>query len=77
MKIEGKRTPRQGAEVQHEGETIGRVTSGCLSPTLGYPIAMAYLKPNSAATGDTVGVAAGSSEVEAELVPLPFYKRSK
>lgn len=75
LKIEGQRTPRQGAEVKRDGQAVGHVTSGCLSPTLGYPIAMAYLKPNTATTGDTVTVTAGSSEVEAELVPMPFYKR--
>lgn len=75
LKIEGKRTPRQGAEVKRDGQSIGHVTSGCLSPTLGYPIAMAYLTPNTAITGDTVMVTAGSSEVAAELVPMPFYKR--
>lgn len=75
LKIAGQRTPRQGAEVTRDGSAIGNVTSGCMSPTLGYPIAMAYLKPDSAATGDTVNVTVGSSEAEAELVELPFYKR--
>ncbi len=76
LKIDGKRTPRQGAEVKRDGQTIGTVTSGCLSPTLGYPIAMAYLQPNAATTGDTVTATVGSGEAEAELVPLPFYKRT-
>ncbi|MEM9420357.1 MAG: glycine cleavage system aminomethyltransferase GcvT [Planctomycetota bacterium] len=75
MKIEGKRTPRQGAEIKRDGQVIGSVTSGCSSPTLGCPIAMGYLQPNTAITGDTVTVGVGSSEAEAELVPLPFYKR--
>ncbi|MEM1107345.1 MAG: glycine cleavage system aminomethyltransferase GcvT [Planctomycetota bacterium] len=77
LKIEGKRTPRQGAEVKRDGQTIGNVTSGGMSPTLGYPIAMAYLQPNSATTGDSVTVVTGSSEADAELVPLPFYKRQR
>ncbi|MBB6431151.1 glycine cleavage system aminomethyltransferase GcvT [Algisphaera agarilytica] len=77
MKIDGQRTPRQGAEIKRDGQVIGTVTSGCLSPTLGCPIAMAYLQPNTATTGDTVTVAVGSSEAEAELVPLPFYKRGR
>lgn len=75
LKIAGRRTPRQGAEVLRDGNALGHVTSGCMSPTLGIPIAMAYLKPGGATTGDTVSVAVGSSEADAELVPLPFYKR--
>lgn len=77
LKVEGKRTPRQGAEVSRDGDAIGAVTSGCMSPTLGYPIAMAYIQPNSAALGDTVDVAVGSASATAELVPLPFYRRSR
>jgi len=76
LKLRGKRTARQGAEVKRDGKVIGTVTSGCLSPTLGVPIAMAYLIPNAAALGDTVSVTVGSSQAEAELVPMPFYRRA-
>jgi aminomethyltransferase len=77
MKIDGKRTPRQGCEVQTDGNAIGTVTSGCMSPTLGLPIAMAYVTPGSASEGDTVTVKVGSGEVEASVCKLPFYKRPK
>ena len=75
LKLDGTRTPRQGGMVTRDGVGVGVVTSGCLSPTLGYPIAMAYLKPEAAALGDTVQVAVGSAIADAELVPLPFYRR--
>jgi len=75
LKLDGRRTPRQGAEVHAGGEAIGSVTSGCLSPTLGHPIAMAYVKPGAAAVGDAVAVHVGSAALDAEVVELPFYKR--
>ncbi len=82
LKVHGTRTPRQGAMVTRDGAGgasgtgVGVVTSGCMSPTLGHPIAMAYLAPDAATMGDTVRVAVGSATAEAELVPLPFYRRS-
>lgn len=77
MKIDGKRTPRQGCEVQIDGETIGTVTSGCMSPTLGVPIAMAYATPGSVSEGDSVSLALGSEGTPATVCKLPFYKRPK
>ncbi|MCA9300732.1 MAG: glycine cleavage system aminomethyltransferase GcvT, partial [Phycisphaerales bacterium] len=41
LRIDGKRTPRQDMPVLDGDTTVGVVTSGCLSPTLGHPIAMA------------------------------------
>lgn len=77
MKFEGKRTPRQGAEVQHNGETIGVVTSGCMSPTLGHPIAMAYVSPNAVNEGDLISIPLGAKSVEATVCKTPFYRRVK
>ncbi|GHA46308.1 glycine cleavage system aminomethyltransferase GcvT [Streptomyces purpurascens] len=75
---EGRRVPRAGYPVVTGGEVIGEVTSGAPSPTLGKPIAMAYVDPAHAAPG-TPGVAVdirGSHEPY-EVVALPFYKRQK
>jgi aminomethyltransferase len=54
---------------------IGAVTSGALSPTLGYPIAMAYVDPASATEGGQLFIDVRGSRVPATVVPLPFYKR--
>ncbi len=77
LKIDGKRTPRQGANIVHDGNKIGTVTSGCLSPTLGVPIAMAYITPGAVMEGDAVGIPLGSGEVVGKVCKLPFYKRAK
>ena len=73
--LEGRRTARQGMIVNAAGAEIGVVTSACLSPTLGKPIAMAYLDAARAEPGGTVEVALGANQATAEIVPLPFYKR--
>ena len=73
--LEGRRTPRQGAAVLRDGRELGQITSGCLSPTLDRPIAMAYLPADAAAVGDAVQVAVGAEQAEAEVVALPFYRR--
>ena len=77
LKIDSKRTPRQGCEVLADGNTIGTVTSGCMSPTLGLPIAMAYITSGSASEGDTLTVKVGSGECTGTVCKLPFYKRPK
>src|SRR5262249_27382794 len=41
--LEGRRAGREGAVVSRGGHTIGRVTSGTITPTIGKPIAMAYV----------------------------------
>ncbi|WP_411123340.1 glycine cleavage system aminomethyltransferase GcvT [Streptomyces sp. x-19] len=76
---EGRRVPRAGYPVvAADGTVIGEVTSGAPSPTLGKPIAIAYVDAEHAAPG-TAGVRVdirGSHEPY-EVVALPFYKRQK
>jgi len=75
LKLEGKRSARQEMKVMQGGKEIGFVTSGCLSPTLGFPIAMAYVETPLAVEGGTMQVDfMGKAMVDAQVVPLPFYK---
>ncbi|WLW52059.1 glycine cleavage system aminomethyltransferase GcvT [Streptomyces sp. YU58] len=75
---EGRRVPRAGYAVVAEGRVIGEVTSGAPSPTLGKPIAMAYVDAAHAAPGTPgVGVDIRGSHEPYEVVALPFYKRQK
>ena len=57
------------------GKPVGVVTSGTMSPTLGTPIAMAYVPPADAEPGTMLAVEVRGTPVAAEVVPLPFYKR--
>jgi aminomethyltransferase len=70
LKLDGKRTPRQGMAVSAGDAAVGEVTSGCLSPTLGYPIAMAYVDAAHAEPDTTLSLPIG----DAQIVDLPFYK---
>ncbi|MEU6659707.1 glycine cleavage system aminomethyltransferase GcvT [Streptomyces sp. NPDC046821] len=75
---EGRRVPRAGFSVVAEGKVIGEVTSGAPSPTLGKPIAIAYVDAAHAAPGtEGVGVDIRGSHEPYEVVALPFYKRQK
>ncbi len=76
---EGRRVPRSGYAVTGaDGAVIGEVTSGAPSPTLGVPLAIAYVDAEHAAPG-TPGVAVdirGAREPH-KVVALPFYKRER
>ncbi|MEV8457015.1 glycine cleavage system aminomethyltransferase GcvT [Streptomyces sp. NPDC052095] len=75
---EGRRVPRAGFPVTVGGEVVGEVTSGAPSPTLGKPIAMAYVDAAHAAPGsEGVAVDIRGSHEPYEVVALPFYKRRK
>ncbi len=76
LKLDGQRTPRQDMPVLANGAPVGAVTSGCLSPTLGCPIAMAYVDVAHAEVGTTLTVDFAGKPADAEVVALPFYKRS-
>jgi aminomethyltransferase len=73
----GRRAARHGyAVVSEDGKEVGTVTSGALSPTLGYPIAMAYVTPEVSEPGTTLAVDIRGTAAPVEVVKLPFYKRS-
>ncbi|WP_405563208.1 glycine cleavage system aminomethyltransferase GcvT [Streptomyces sp. NBC_01180] len=75
---EGRRVPRAGYQVVADGQVVGEVTSGAPSPTLGRPIAMAYVDAAHAEPGTSgVGVDIRGTHEPYEVVALPFYKRQK
>lgn len=79
-----RRVPRHGYAVLWEGKPSGTVTSGAHSPTLGKPIALAYLdgeaaagaaRPAQQATDSQLAIDIRGSAEPAELIKLPFYRR--
>jgi aminomethyltransferase len=56
---------------------VGEVTSGAPSPTLGYPIAMAYVTPEVSAEGTELAVDVRGRREPVRVVPLPFYRRGQ
>lgn len=78
LRVDGPRPARHGYAVLHDGETVGAVTSGGPSPTLGHPIAMAYVPAALAEPGTRLRIdIRGRATADAEVVPLPFYKRER
>lgn len=81
VRLEGKRTARQGMKVLSTipgGQAAGEVTSACMSPTLGAPIAMALVDTAMTAVGTPLRIDTGrDSLLEGEVVALPFYKAPK
>lgn len=75
----GKRPARAGyAVVLPDGadpHRIGTVTSGAPSPTLGHPIAMAYVTPELSAEGTELAVDVRGRREPVVVVALPFYRR--
>ncbi|UOQ60222.1 glycine cleavage system aminomethyltransferase GcvT [Leucobacter rhizosphaerae] len=71
----GRRAGRSGYAVLAGDEVVGSVTSGLPSPTLGYPIALAYVRPEFAAPGTALSVDLRGKAEPFEVVPLPFYAR--
>ncbi len=69
--------PRTGYEVRADGDAVGRVTSGTLSPTLGTKIAMALVPTAHAGIGNEFEVMVRERPQRAEQVKLPFYRRPR
>ena len=75
LELAGKRIARQGAEVFHDGEPAGLVTSGTFSPTLGRSLAMAMVDPASSPVGTALEVDVRGHQEQATVIKLPFYRR--
>lgn len=75
--LEGSRAAREGCKIMAGGQEVGVVTSGAPSPTLGRPIAMAYINPDLAKVGGKVEIDVRGTPVAATVSALPFYKREK
>ncbi|MET3368525.1 UNVERIFIED_CONTAM: aminomethyltransferase [Jeotgalibacillus campisalis] len=77
LKGAGRRAARAHYSVLKDGSLIGEVTSGQPSPTLGYPIALAYVDVEHSEPGAIVEVDLRGKAEPFEVVQLPFYKRQK
>ncbi len=73
--VEGRGIARHGYPVLAGDRRTGVVTSGTQSPTLGVPIAMAYVAPGDAEPGTILAVEIRNAPVPTKVVDLPFYRR--
>ncbi|MDQ0827505.1 aminomethyltransferase [Arthrobacter sp. B2I5] len=77
LKGTGRRAARAHYPVLKDGSLVGEVTSGQPSPTLGYPVAMAYVDVEFAEAGTVLDIDLRGKPERFEVVSLPFYKRQK
>jgi aminomethyltransferase len=64
---------REGAEIVGEnGEKIGKITSGCPSPTLGKNVAMGYIKDGFHKAGTNIEVMVRGKPRKAQVTKMPF-----
>jgi aminomethyltransferase len=75
FRIVDRGIPRQGQEIVSNGASLGKVTSGTLSPTLGVGIGMGYASPGGSRPGDSFEIMIRDRNVAAKVVKLPFYQR--
>ena len=67
--------PRHGYDiVDSEGNTIGVVTSGTMSPSLNKGIGLGYVPTSFSDVGNTIYIQIRKNAIPATIVKLPFYK---
>ena len=73
VRPDGRVIARNGAEITAGTDTvIGRVTSGCFSPTIQAPIAMGYVESQYADEGAPVEINVRGKRHPARITALPF-----
>jgi aminomethyltransferase len=65
---------RHGHEIAADGDVVGHVTSGTMSPTLGEPIALGYVPASLSEPGTEVEVLVRGDGKRAEVVSTPFIR---
>ncbi|MBM6686151.1 glycine cleavage system aminomethyltransferase GcvT [Faecalicatena contorta] len=77
LTVTGRGIIREHQDVYLGDRLIGHTTSGTHCPYLGCPVAMALVDADCTEPGTKVEADVRGRRVEAQIVPLPFYKRSK
>ena len=75
FELDERGIPRQGYTiVDEDGNSIGKVTSGTMSPSLQKGIGMGYVPAIIAKTGAKIFIQIRKKTISATLIKLPFYK---
>ena len=72
LRIDGRRSARHYDEVYAGEEKVGTVTSGSIAPSLGYCVAMAFVRADMADT-ESFTIKGPRTTLEAVRVDMPFY----
>ncbi len=75
FELDERGIPRQGYDIVDEnGNKIGEVTSGTMSPSLGKGIGMGYVPTIMKSIGTQIHIQIRKNTVPATIIKLPFYK---
>lgn len=77
LEMTGRGIARAGYPCFANGQQIGVITSGSVSPTIGKNLALALLNIEYTQLGTSIGVEIRGKEIDAVVIPKPFYKRGK
>ncbi|MBI4615300.1 MAG: tetratricopeptide repeat protein [Planctomycetes bacterium] len=77
LRFSGTNLPPPGAAIQVDGKDAGRIASGVMSPSLGAPLAFAYLSRELRAAGRTIRFHAAGRDHEATVLVPPFYSKGE
>jgi len=72
IRPQGKAIARDGTEIQVQGRSIGRISSGGFGPSVAGPIAMGYIEPAFAEVGTEVDLIVRGQALPGQVVALPF-----
>jgi aminomethyltransferase len=75
LEMQGRNIARHGYNILHQGEVVGIITSGTMSPTLGKAIALGYVPSSLGKIGQMVDVEIRGKVYPAKVVKKPFYRR--
>lgn len=75
FELDDRGIPRQGYDVvDGNGNSIGRVTSGTMSPSLGKGIGLGYVPIVFSEVGSKINIQIRKKAIPATVVKLPFFK---
>ncbi len=74
IEMQGRHIARHGYPVLYEGKSVGEVTSGTLSPTLGKAIALAYVPTKLSKIGQLLEIEIRGKAHPGVVVKKPFYR---
>jgi aminomethyltransferase len=77
LQMQGRNIARHDYPILRQGQPVGIVTSGTLSPTLGSAIALGYVPIHLAQPGQPVEVEIRGKSYPATVVKRPFYRAKK
>jgi aminomethyltransferase len=75
LEVAGRHIARHDYPIFHQGQPVGIVTSGTLSPTLNKPIALGYVPTALGKLGQELEIEIRGKLYPAKVVKKPFYKR--